>query len=112
MFIKKNDMFINSPKESFESESELQNLIFQHPNILSEHNDVFYSIGMEVRLPSNNRIDNLLIDNNGNIIVVEVKLSKNPSAQREVTAQILDYMSDLKKISYFDLDELLGGRIR
>jgi hypothetical protein len=119
VFIKEDNEFkvsqdedISFEKEAFKDERELQKLIFDHPYILEDDTDVsYYSVDMEVRLPkSNNRIDNLLIDNNGNVILVEDKLSKNPD-KRHAVSQISEYIVDLKGYGIFDLNKITGRKL-
>ena len=50
--------------------------------------------------------DILYITENGQLVVVETKLWRNPEARRVVVAQILDYAKQLTKWSYSDLAKL------
>jgi hypothetical protein len=49
------------------------------------------------------RIDALYANPNGNLVLLETKLWRNPEARRKVIGQILDYAKELKSWSYADL---------
>ncbi len=49
-------------------------------------------------------VDNVFVTPNGNIVLVECKLWRNPEARRKVIAQIIDYASELATWSYEKLD--------
>lgn len=82
---------------SLVNESELENLIADHINLLS---DEWLVVGRQVRTLYGGIIDLLCIDTGGNLVVIELKRSLTP---REVTSQALDYASWVKNI---DADEL------
>lgn len=48
--------------------------------------------------------DNLFVTPDGNLVLVECKLWRNPQARREVVAQILDYARAMVDWSYEDLE--------
>ncbi len=54
---------------------------------------------------SHGPIDNLFMTGDGDIVIVEVKLWRNPEARRKVVAQALDYASCLFKMSYEDFEK-------
>lgn len=94
----------------------LQKLIFRVPQALPIQ-EVEPGFGALVpiclELPvSAGFIDNLFLTGDGDIVVVECKLWKNPEARREVVAQILDYAHALSSWSYQDLERatLRGAR--
>jgi hypothetical protein len=99
----------------------LQQLIHDHPECLpvSEIEPGFgelVSVGMEVPT-KHGPIDNLLLTPDGQIVLVEAKLWKNPQARREVVAQALDYATCLFEWDYEDLERAVlkasfgeGGR--
>ena len=94
----------------------LQETIDRWPNILPI--DDFYpnvttlcSLGTEIPVDIGNsegRIDNLLLTNDGHLVIVETKLWRNPESLREVIAQTLQYGMVISQLS---LDEL-EGRLR
>jgi hypothetical protein len=67
-----------------------------------------FSLGREVAVDCGS-IDNLFISKNGQLVVVETKLWRNPQARREVVAQVLDYGASLSRWRYSALDELARG---
>ena len=86
----------------------IQKLIANHPEIIPMDQiepaltPIIHAC-MELTTASGS-VDNLFITPNGDIIIVECKLWKNPQARREVVAQIIDYAKDLSKWSYEDMD--------
>src|SRR5262249_16631191 len=65
-------------------------------------------ICMELPLASG-YVDNLYATPDGDLIVGETKLFRNPEARREVVAQVIDYAKDLASLSY---EELQGAILR
>lgn len=49
-------------------------------------------------------VDNLLVSRDGNLVLVECKLWRNPEARRKVVAQIIDYAKDLMRLDYAGLE--------
>jgi hypothetical protein len=94
--------------EGQHDEQWLQQLIHRHPitipigQIESGFSDLV-PVCMELPLRSG-YLDNLLMTRDGNIVIVEVKLFRNPQARREVLAQALDYASALFRMNYTDLE--------
>jgi len=89
-------------------ESWLQRLIHDHPGCLPVHEiepgfGELVSAGIEVPT-KHGPIDNLLMTPDGDIVLVEAKLWRNPEARREVVAQALDYASCLFEWTYEDLE--------
>lgn len=60
-------------------------------------------IGKQVATEFGNRIDLLAIDPDGTLVVIELKRSKTP---REVVAQLLDYASWVKSLTYEQIADL------
>jgi len=86
----------------------LQELVHRHPEILpiQEIEPVFtrpVSACRELRTP-HGPIDNFLITPEGNLLIVEAKLWRNPEARRKVVAQALDYASCLFEMDYEGLE--------
>ncbi len=75
----------------------LENWIKTKPEILGT--DILI-IGEQVYTKSGNKLDFLAIDNNGNVVIVELKRDK---LDRLVLAQVIDYASDLAN---WDVDKL------
>jgi hypothetical protein len=89
------------------SEDWVQNLIFQHPDLLpvSELEPAFaplYPVCRELLTPAG-PIDNLFVSRSGGLVLVECKLWRNPEARREVIGQALDYAKEIARWSYEDL---------
>lgn len=99
---------IQSP---YNNESELQEILFNHPELLSENEDDEYlSVAREVGTVAG-RIDVLMLSKNGNVVIVEVKLGRNQQSRREIVAQIIDYVSTLSDLSVYELDEKTRGKL-
>ena len=67
------------------------------------------SLGREIRTAAG-PIDNLFVSEDGQLVLVEAKLWRNPEARREVVGQIIDYARELAAWSYTDLDRAIHGR--
>ena len=90
-------------------EAWLQKLLMAHPGILpigqieSGFTDLV-PICRELPIGSG-FADNLFATSNGDIVLVECKLWRNPQARREVVAQIIEYASVLATWTYEALDK-------
>lgn len=89
------------------SEDTLQKLIFDHPQLLPvttlEPNFTeIIPVCRELPTPAG-PLDNLFVTPQGNLILVECKLWRNPEARRKVIAQIMDYAKEIALWSYDDL---------
>jgi hypothetical protein len=87
----------------------IQDIIQKQPNVLpASYFDVRYnkllSVGYEVKL-DDGFVDNLLVTPNGDLVIVETKLWRNPEARRQVVAQITDYAKSLMNWSFSDFDQ-------
>lgn len=92
-----------SEKVSFsniESERKLEDTLAQDISILSPD---LMLIGRQVSTAHGKFIDLLAMDAEGNIHVIELKKNKTP---REIVAQLLDYASWVKTLSYEDISEI------
>jgi len=58
----------------------------------------------ELTLPSAGSLDNLFITREGQLVLVEAKLWRNPEARRKVVAQALDYAAAVFRMSYGELE--------
>lgn len=90
------------------SEAWLQALIDRCPEILplGEIEDVFdgaRAICRELPTPRGS-VDNLLMTPDGQPVLVETKLWRNPEARRQVVAQALDYAASVAAMGYEALD--------
>lgn len=97
----------------------LQCLLFDHPELIplgainpgDKHR---IPVCRELSIPKEGStifLDMLAVTPHGRLVLVEMKLWRNPQARREVVAQILEYASLLRKWSYADLTVRLKGRI-
>lgn len=99
-------------EEPFDNEAELQTYLERSPFLLTSSSDLeVETVQREVGLPSAGTLDILNVDKDGLPITVEVKLARNPQSRREVVAQALDYVSDLKKLTVDELDDLVKGAL-
>lgn len=68
------------------------------------------SIGMEMETPVG-FVDNVFVTAEGNIVLAECKLWRNPEARRQVAAQIIDYAQSISKWRYEEFDAALRKSI-
>ncbi|MBQ3309779.1 DUF91 domain-containing protein [Candidatus Saccharibacteria bacterium] len=97
-------------REEYRDENELQELIYNRPELISDDNSELTSIMREVNTRAG-RIDILDITDSGIITIVEVKLARNPQSRREVLAQIFDYISELSSYSYYQLNDATNNAL-
>jgi hypothetical protein len=93
------------------NEAWLQELLHAHPEILPMGQiepgfDELIPICRELPV-AGGFADNLFATPNGNIVLVECKLWRNPQARREVIAQIIEYASAIATWKYEALDEAI-----
>lgn len=86
------------------TEDWLQRLAHDHPQVLPVDRiepgfGEIYAVAREVPC-AHGSIDNLFVTANGDLVLVEAKLWRNPQARREVVAQALDYVAALSVMSY------------
>lgn len=65
-------------------------------------------IGRQVPTEYGGRIDLLGIDRQGNLVIIELKRHRTP---REVVAQVLDYATWVKRLTYNEIDALASANI-
>jgi hypothetical protein len=93
------------------NEKWLQKLISRYPNVLPIEQiepalTPAVPICMELPLASG-FVDNLYATPDGDLIVGETKLFRNPAARREVVGQVIDYAKDLSALSYEELEDAI-----
>lgn len=103
--------FSRQDQSSF-NETLLQEIVDLAPEVLPIRD--FYpavtsvcSLGREIPLDLGERqgfIDNLLITNDGHLVIVETKLYRNPEAIREAVVQTLEYGMAVHKMTLLDLE--------
>lgn len=94
------------------NESLLQELIDATPNVLPVREylpstTTLFSLGREVPVDlgaNNGYIDNLLVTNDGYLVIVETKLYRNPEGIREVIAQTLQYGMAVGQMPVMELE--------
>lgn len=90
------------------NEAWLQELAFDHPEILPVQDiepgfGELCAVAREVPC-AHGYIDNLFVTGQGDLVLVEAKLWRNPQARREVVAQALDYVAALTGMTYEALE--------
>ncbi len=89
----------------------LQKLVSRYPNVLPIEQiepALTPAIPMCMELPlASGFVDNLYATPDGDLIVGETKLFRNPEARREVVGQIIDYAKDLSALSYESFNEAI-----
>ena len=106
-------------RNSERDEKWLQELLFAHPELIpvSEVNPGatrFIPICRELAIPKVGGsvfLDLFGLTPEGQLVLVECKLWRNPQARREVIAQALEYASLLRRWSYSDLTVRLQGKL-
>jgi hypothetical protein len=93
----------------------IQNLVFDYPECLPISDiDEAYNPLIQVCKELNTKvgaIDILSITPNGDIVIIETKLWRNPEARRKVIGQILDYATELSKWNYEDLQREINRKL-
>ena len=88
------------PESSLEAESILEDWIAKDPSLLGME---LLIIGRQATTKFGGRVDLLAIDRQGDITIIELKRDKTP---REIVAQVLDYASWIRDLTYKDLDAI------
>lgn len=91
----------------------LQELVDSTPNVLPVREylpstTALFSLGREIPLDLGGalgRIDNLLVTNDGYLVIVETKLYRNPEGIREVIAQTLQYGMAVGQMTILNLED-------
>ena len=105
-FLEKTDAF---------DEASIQELIFDYPDCLpiSDIDEAFnpvIPVCLELNTPVG-PLDILMISPNGELIIIETKLWRNPESRRKVVAQILDYAKELSNWTYEDLQREINRKL-
>jgi hypothetical protein len=100
-----------STESALYSEAWLQRLIMRQPSLLpvDQIEPAFSTlVPICVELPMLcGFLDNLLLTPNGDIVLVECKLWRNPEARREVVAQIIDYAKEISGWTYEKFEDAI-----
>ncbi|SFP85921.1 hypothetical protein [Sphingomonas rubra] len=94
------------------NEAWLQMLVQSHPELLplGRIEPAFAdAVPIACEVPcAHGFIDNLFLTPRGDIVLIEVKLWKNPQARREMVAQLLDYVAALMTMDYQAFEQALA----
>ncbi len=93
-------------RSRLDTEERLENWIAADPTIAGLD---LLIIGRQVVTDYGGRVDLLGIDSEGNLAVLELKRDRTP---REIVAQILDYASWVKDLSYQDVDKIASTYLK
>jgi hypothetical protein len=105
------DAWKRASEVEFAKEAELQRLLYESPELLSGAGDHPPAIFIaEAGLPGSGYTDLIGIDTDGDILIIETKLAKNPEIRRKVIGQVLEYAAYLWGMSYDELDDLAVER--
>lgn len=105
------------PACAFTSESELERVLVDCPQLLCEDAaedqtaQRIIIVDRQVTLDDAGRLDLLFINHEGLPVAVEVKLARNSQARREVVAQAVDYVSALAALTVDELDDRVEGKL-
>lgn len=94
------------PTSSLEAEYILEDWIAKDSSLLGME---FLMIGRQVTTGFGGRIDLLAIDRQGDITIIELKRDRTP---RDIVAQVLDYASWIRRLSYKDLNSIASAYIK
>jgi hypothetical protein len=104
-----------SPADGYQ-ECFLQEIIDRWPSVLPASDfypgiQALYSLGREIPVPiagtSEGSIDNLLVADDGHLIIVETKLLRNPESTRAVVAQALQYGMSVSQLSLEEFERCI-----
>ena len=101
-------------KVEAKDEASIQDIVFRYPECLpisdiDEAYNPVIPIATELNTPAG-PLDVFLVTPGGELIIVEMKLWRNPEARRVAVAQILDYAKELMKWTYDDLQREVNRR--
>jgi hypothetical protein len=96
-------------------ESLLQEIVDEQPSLLPVSDfylgaSSWFPLGREIPVDMGNTtgyIDNLLVTNDGHIVIIETKLWRNPESLREVVVQVLQYGMALSQLTLAEFETAL-----
>lgn len=91
---------VEIPKTKLDYEGRLEDWIVKDPSVLGTE---LLLVGRQISTEFGGRIDLLGIDQEGNLVILELKRDRTP---REVVAQILDYASWVRQLTYAEIDTI------
>jgi len=90
-------------------ERRLKRWIADSPSLLLGDNNRPTALSTEVQMPTAGSADVIVVDAEGEITIVECKLTKNPQARRYVIGQLLEYAAALWKLDIEDFERSLAA---
>ncbi len=87
-------------------EERIETWMCENVSVLVPDDSGLLVIGRQVRTIFGGRIDLLCINEDGNLVIVELKRGQTP---REITAQALDYASWVKDLTLQQVEEIAAG---
>jgi Endonuclease NucS len=97
------ESLVELPKQKLDQEDRLETWIEKDSSLLGLDLLIF---GRQVRTPFGSRIDLLAIDQEGDVVIIELKRDKTP---REVVAQVLDYASWVNNLTPKEINDLASS---
>ncbi|MDN7013009.1 hypothetical protein FGW20_08145 [Methanoculleus sp. FWC-SCC3] len=95
--------------EPFKNEYELQEILAEHPVLLVDRGDsALVTICRELPF-ENGFADIVLVDSNGQPVLVEVKLARNEESRREMIGRLCDNLSAMGGLSPDEVNERSAG---
>jgi len=95
--------------EPFRNEYELQEILVGHPVLLVDRDDTaLVTVSREFPF-ENGFADIVLIDSNGQPVIVEVKLARNGESRREMIGRLCDNLPAMGGLSPDDVNERSAG---
>ncbi|MGL5799859.1 MAG: hypothetical protein ACRCYN_07315, partial [Plesiomonas sp.] len=93
----------------FTNELELEDIICNNPQLLcTDGGSELYFLKRQVTTLAGVS-DAIMVSADGLLVVVEVKLARNPEVRRTVVGQLIDYVATLTEYTVDELNELLDG---
>ncbi len=99
------DRLTEIPQTRLESENRLENWLYEDPSLLGM--DILF-IGRQIATDYGGRIDLLGIDQQADLVIIELKRDKTP---RDVVAQVLDYASWVKDLTYKEVNAIASKHL-
>jgi hypothetical protein len=96
--------------QAYANEAELQELIAQSPELVSDLDERPGVAVRELSVPDAGYLDVLIIHLDGSLTLVGAKLNRNPEIRRAVVGQLLGYAGGLWRLGYERLDGLVRQR--
>lgn len=94
---------------AFLNEKRLRDLIAERPHLLPGVERPT-AVAKEVRVPRVGAADVVVVDDEGQITIVECKLAANPEIRRWVIGQVFSYAAGLWKLDYVEFERRLLAR--